>query len=669
METEDISKNFSESNTKNQKVSFFTDKKDSLITVTALVLAVLFSATASEFDEYLEYKTAAVIMLIPCILSMGFGLFWVIKCKKAKRKLFFGRYTLSAMLAFNALAMPDVTLDIYDNIVKLPYWLLGYLLTLTVFLFGAAVFSKNVLFKIWNTIWTLFFGVYAFLQYYIWKFRGDPIRFSDLANISSGLEVGDSYSFAPTYASVFIILDIAAVLTIIWFTDYNKCKAKGRIISGCITLASAACFFIASPFAYDYGIKNRYICLGFSGSQNLYTYRVVGINLMFCYDGMYNQVSEPDGYSDRKAMEILAQYTSQTEPLNKPTIIGIMNESFADFSHIAEFDTNKDYMPNYRRLCSESISGYVSVSAYGGYSCNSEYEFLTGDTMGFLPSGSAAFTQYLDTRRSSIVDSLNSMGYYTEAFTPCSGGLWNIRSAYQNLGFKNSKFQCVSIFDNVEVNGNTSDASLYRQLEKRYQEKKSQSPCFFWVTTMQNHSPYDGEDSAKGITLNDIDNAEAECYLSSISMSDKALGDLIDYFKKQNEEVIIVMFGDHYPHIMDFTETLYGTSVASLSIADYSKLHQTPFLIWSNKGLTPKKIDDISLNYLSNEVWTAAGLPLSPYQQALNDIRKDIPIISGYGYKTSDGQWHSISESSAFDETKNKYNILEYYRIFRQYKK
>ena len=45
------------------------------------------------------------------------------------------------------------------------------------------------------------------------------------------------------------------------------------------------------------------------------------------------------------------------------------------------------------------------------------------------------------------------------------------------------------------------------------------------------------------------------------------------------------MFGDHYPHIIDFTEYLYGKDVALLSTEDYSRLRQTPFLIWSNKGV------------------------------------------------------------------------------------
>lgn len=77
------------------------------------------------------------------------------------------------------------------------------------------------------------------------------------------------------------------------------------------------------------------------------------------------------------------------------------------------------------------------------------------------------------------------------------------------------------------------------------------------------------------------------------------------------------MFGDHYPHIIDFTEYLYGKDVALLSTEDYSRLRQTPFLIWSNKGVEAEKIDDISLNYLSNEVMEAAGLPSRDISRSL----------------------------------------------------
>ena len=56
---------------------------------------------------------------------------------------------------------------------------------------------------------------------------------------------------------------------------------------------------------------------------------------MFCFDGMFNRVTKPDGYSTQKAEDIITQYEVQKAD-KKPTIIAIMNESFADFEHIAQ---------------------------------------------------------------------------------------------------------------------------------------------------------------------------------------------------------------------------------------------------------------------------------------------------------------------------------------------
>lgn len=183
---------------------------------------------------------------------------------------------------------------------------------------------------------------------------------------------------------------------------------------------------------------------------------------------------------------------------------------------------------------------------------------------------------------------------------------------------------------------------------------------------MQNHGPYDDLSSVPSeVTFEGYNNNEALQYINSIYQSDKALGELTDYFRNKDEEVIIVMFGDHYPHILSFTEHLYGKDVALLSTEDYSRLRQTPFLIWSNKGVNAEKIDDISLNYLSNKVMEAAGLPKSRYQQELDKIRCDIPIISSYGYKTADGEWYSINDvADKYKGTLNEYETVQYYRMF-----
>lgn len=526
------------------------------------------------------------------------------KLKKSETKGCIDPFTAAFMLGLNSYFLPDFVMGSYFPKSNVLYILLGILLCWLLYLIGAVIFPKP---HAWFCGVNVIFAIYALAQYYVTEFRGNPVQFADLANIKSVSEINGMYSLFLDSKVMFVLCDLILIFAVTVTTKVRKIKIRSRIISGVAVIAGCFVFVYGGRFAYDLGIKNRYIRLNFSGAENADTYRCVGYDLMFCFDGMFDRVTKPDGYSTQKAEDIITQYEVQKAD-KKPTIIAIMNESFADFEHIAQFKTNKDYLPNYHKLQEESISGYVSVSAYGGYSCNSEYEFLTGNTLGFLPSGSAVFTQYLNDKQNGLVSWLNELGYTTQAI----------------------------------------------------------SPYFVWTATMQNHAPYDHPEGViHEITFEDYNNPAAQEYLNLIYQSDKALGELINYFRHKQEEVIIVMFGDHYPHIIDFTEYLYGKDVALLSTEDYSRLRQTPFLIWSNKGVEAEKIDDISLNYLSNEVMEAAGLPKSRYQQELDKIRCDIPIISSYGYKTADGEWYSINDvADKYKDTLNEYETVQYYRMF-----
>ena len=67
------------------------------------------------------------------------------------------------------------------------------------------------------------------------------------------------------------------------------------------------------------------------------------------------------------------------------------------------------------------------------------------------------------------------------------------------------------------------------------------------------------------------------------------MGELINYFRHKQEEVIIVMFGDHYPHIIDFTEYLYGKDVALLSTEDYSDFDRLLSLFGATRALKRRR--------------------------------------------------------------------------------
>ena len=68
-----------------------------------------------------------------------------------------------------------------------------------------------------------------------------------------------------------------------------------------------------------------------------------------------------------------------------------MNETFADLNVVNHIKTNKEVMPFINSLKENTIKGHMLVSVFGGGTSNSEYEFLTGNSMAFLPKGTVAF--------------------------------------------------------------------------------------------------------------------------------------------------------------------------------------------------------------------------------------------------------------------------------------
>ncbi len=650
------------------KQLFGTDKAKLYTFYIMTTLAPLMLCAGLAVSVYLGDRSyASVLQWSLCILASVMIFFGIIR-RPVNSDAAISPLAAAITLTVSAYLIPDLVMGSHFPKSSIFYILMGLLLCAFFYLLAIAVpINPKILLIVFN----VFFTFFAIMQYYIVQFRGNPIQFSDLQNISSGLEIQDEYSFSPQTMPVFALINCVTTSAVVILTKFEKPTNKKRIILGATSVACLLCVILTGHYCYDLGIRNRYIRLGFSGGEVTDSYRQVGFDLMFCYDALYNHVEIPEGYTKEKGKAFVEIKEEPEQVKDAPVIIGILNESFADFHHIGDFRTNMDYMPNYRSLKDEAVTGFTAVSAYGGYSCNSEYEFLTGNTMAFLPPGSAAFTQYLDNKQWGLVTWLKELGYVTKTVSPCSEGLWSIGTAYENLQFDDREYECEnSMNEKHNVNGELSDSSLYKYLEEQFERRDPTKPLFLWTATMQNHGPYNDMGLVdKQITFEDYNNDEALQYLNSIYSSDQALGELLDYFRNKDQEVIIVFFGDHFPHILSFTEYLYGSKVENLDVEEYSRLRQTPFFIWSNKGTEAREIDYISLNYLSNELMDVAGLPKAPYQQELDKVREKIPSISSFGYRTDDGKWHESTETAeGYEDILNDYKTMQYYRIFDQYK-
>ena len=119
---------------------------------------------------------------------------------------------------------------------------------------------------------------------------------------------------------------------------------------------------------------------------------------------------KPNGYSLKKVEEITSKYTSDTVDPNKkrPNVIAVINEAFSDPQVLGDIETNEDYMPFIHDLMKNGncVSGTTYASIVGGQTANTEYEFLTGNSMAFLPKGTVAFQLYLRHAMPSLVTEL-----------------------------------------------------------------------------------------------------------------------------------------------------------------------------------------------------------------------------------------------------------------------
>ena len=103
-------------------------------------------------------------------------------------------------------------------------------------------------------------------------------------------------------------------------------------------------------------------------------------------------MSPPENYSVELIQKLEQHYKDDDGILSitreEPVMIVIMNESFADLSVLGELETNAPLTPFMDSLEENTIKGYALSSVFGAKTPNSEWEFMTGNSMAFLPEGS-----------------------------------------------------------------------------------------------------------------------------------------------------------------------------------------------------------------------------------------------------------------------------------------
>ena len=547
------------------------------------------------------------------------------------------------------------------------YIVMGFLFALT----GSMRFSGCFL--------CIFSIIFSLTNYFTTTFRGIPILASDLTIMGTAMNVVGNYKYSLDLTRTITLLGLIT-WCILLFRVKRLRLPKGKKRISTILGSAAICFASFWIMIYTPVMTVTPMHVTVNTFRPIKSYRKNGCVLTFMRSIQLMIIHKPDGYSANAAEEIAAPYRSETSSGNAktPNVIAIMDEAFADLQAVGDFRTSEDVMPFYHSLTKNTVKGFSYVSVFGGQTANTEFEFLTGLSKAFVPASATPYQLYIKSLLPGLTTHLGNQDYQGMlAFHPFRANGYNRDHVYPNLGFSDFiSLKDLDVSASDKIRNFVSDAADFQVIIDQYEQakKKSNAPFYLFNVTMQNHSGYDQDFDNLDMPISieeKCDDPELKRYLNLIHHSDTALKSLIEYFSKQKDPTVIVFFGDHEPGLSnEVYSKILGKNVEKLSAEENMNLYKTPFLIWANYDIEEQENVNISMNYLSTLMLESTGMKLSPFNQFLLDIHKQIPVLTTNGYFGEDGSYYSLKdESSPYYESLRKYQILQYNDLFDKKKR
>lgn len=502
--------------------------------------------------------------------------------------------------------------------------------------------------------------MYAVVNYYVTLFRGTPIVPGDFFLFGTVKNVFMNYTYTINYDMFFSALVVISWLIILGLSGiYIRRSSRLEVIRVTFPLAILIGCIISSDFyAPVLDLWNL--------NNNIKTYGVA-VSLVSNIRSM--RVLPPEEYSHDEVEKLYEEYKSEREPDRvNPNVIVIMNESFSDLSVVSDVVNSDAYMPYYNSLVDNVVKGEALVSTIGGGTANTEYEFLTGNSMAFIP-GTVPYQQFVVKNANSLGRIFKEKGYYVSAIHPYDKVGYNRQRVYPYFGF--DEFLSIDDFVKPELSRNlyATDAESYKKVIDVFEQcKKNNQLSFIFNVTIQNHSGYTtGYFGDNTVKIPGYENkfSDVEEYLTLIKESDEALKVLFNYFASIEDPTVILIFGDHQPKVdFEFYEAMLGKPRTEWTLEETQKLYKIPFMIWANYDIKEKANVFTSMNYLAGIFLDTAGIQTTPYQSFLLKLKETIPAMNINGYLGDDGIWHMYSEETKYSPILTDYWNIQYNNMF-----
>ena len=520
-------------------------------------------------------------------------------------------------------------------------------------------------------------------QYFLYLFKLAPILPSDMMVLGTALAVSGNYDYVINggvlQGAGFVLAALCLLsFAVPWKREGNPVRKYAfNLLSALIVFGLLAGFVCVPDYKEDADIKIdswfTYDCYKKYGWLN---------SFITVAQGMV--VEKPEGYTTEDAHDLVKETAAQYEKEStvtddrakaqeqfqeqQPAIVCVMNETFSDLSVYDNLRCDYEGPRFYNSLMEQTIvNGDCAVSVIGGGTCNSEFEFLTGNNMAFFGNGIYPYSAYKFDGCENLAKQFNELGYATTAIHPNFPTNWKRDVIYEKMGFGTLLSKDDFAGDDELVHNEVSDASTYKRVIELLET--DESPQFIMDITMQNHSGYSRGGIPERYQVDyapeGVDDAgmvdQINEYLGCIEASDDALRQFIADLEALDRPVLVVFFGDHQPGFSrDINDLFYpGESDAE----HQQRIYQTSFFVWANYDVEGAErfadITNVTTSNLSALALEIAGVPLSDYQETVLQESKVASAYNAFGVCDAEGTWYDTDSGEVPEDLGKALDVLQ----------
>ena len=521
-------------------------------------------------------------------------------------------------------------------------------------LFRRRVFAASMLSLLWLAI--------GIINGIILTNRMTPFNVKDLSTLSEARSILTNYF---SVKSLIIIAAGAALFVLLVIILYRKTPRSKNKVDYRKSVASILLIVLVAFGSITGGMRLGVLDTFFPSLP--YAYRDNGVPYSFMITWVKTGIDRPKGYTEERMKEIFTGgelgddgiYTPGKDDADKPdstpNIVFLQLESFVDPTIAKDVKYSEDPIPYYRQLLKDYSSGYLTVPAVGAGTANVEFEAITGISARFFGPGEYPYKSILTEETcESIPFDLRQVGYTSHAIHNHRGAFYNRNTVFSNLGF--DTFTCLEYMNNVVKTPKNwaKDTILTENIIDAL--NSSEGPDYIYTISVQGHGKYPDEKVIEDpvIEVTEAPDEETkwsyEYYANQVYEMDIFVKELTDALEDYDEDVVLVMYGDHLP-ALDMKEE-------NLTTGD---LYKTQYVIWSNFGLEKQDKDVCAYeitSHLLKRFGITAGL-LNKYHQNYEDSKSYLSNLEALSYDILYGKNYIYGGNKPFEPTELKMGIRD----------